>query len=65
MIPAPSRGAKFSLVAGGPTHWIQERLGLIKPGAPNLARRAVLSILLTWVPLLVLSAVQGLAIGDK
>ena len=64
MIPAPSPGAKFSLVAGGPTHWIQERLGLIKPGAPNLARRAVLSILLTWVPLLVLSAVQGLAIGD-
>ena len=65
MIPAPSPEADFSLVAGGPTHWLQQRLGLIKPGAPNLARRAVLSILLTWVPLLVLSAVQGLAIGGQ
>jgi hypothetical protein len=54
----------FSLVAGGPTHWLQERLGLIRPGSPNLARRAALSVLLTWVPLLVLSGLQGLAIGD-
>jgi len=38
---------------------------VIKPGAPNLARRAEFSILLTWVPLLVLSAAQGLAIGGE
>ena len=65
MRPQPPSPADFSLVAGGPTHWLQQRLGLIKPGAPNLARRAGLSILLTWVPLLVLSAVQGLAIGHQ
>ena len=46
-------------------HRLGQRLGLIKPGAPNFARRAVLSMLLTWVPLLVLSAVQGLAIGKE
>ena len=40
-------------------------MGLIKRESPYLARRAILSILLTWVPLLVLSAVQGLAIGHK
>jgi hypothetical protein len=65
MNPARPSEAVFSLVAGGPTHWIQEGLGLIRPGSPNLARRAVLSVLLTWVPLLVLSAAQGLAIGNK
>ena len=65
MNPARSSEGDFSLVAGGPAHWLQQRLGLIKPGAPNLARRAAFSVLLTWVPLLVLSAAQGLAIGDK
>ncbi len=64
MRPQLSSPADFSLVAGGPAHWLQERLGLIRPGAPNLARRAGLSVLLTWVPLLLLSAMQGLAIGD-
>ncbi len=59
MNSTPSSRAEFSLAAGGPTH----RLGLITPGSPPLARRAALSILLTWVPLLVLSAAQGLAIG--
>jgi len=65
MNQARSSEEKLSVVAGGPTHWLQERLGVIKPGAPNLARRAEFSILLTWVPLLVLSAAQGLAIGGE
>jgi hypothetical protein len=58
-----SSQAHFSLVGGGPTHRLQQRLGLITPESPHLARRAVLSMLLTWFPLLVLSAVQGRAIG--
>ena len=64
MHPASASRADFYLVAGGPTHRLQQRLGLIKPGSPHLARRAALSIALTWVPLLVLSAAQGLAIVD-
>jgi hypothetical protein len=63
--PAPSSRAGFSLVAGGPTHRLQERLGLIKGESFYLARRAALSVLLTWFPLLVLSAAQGLAIGHR
>ena len=63
MQPVSSSRAEFSLVAGGPTHRLQQRLGLITPGSPHLARRAALSIVLTWVPLLVLSMAQGLAIG--
>jgi hypothetical protein len=65
MHPPSSSRADFSLVAGGPTHRLQQRLGLIKPGSPNLAKRAALSVLLTWFPLLVLSAAQGLAIGHQ
>jgi hypothetical protein len=63
--PSPASIEGFSLVSGGPTYRLQQRLGLIKPGAPDFARRAVLSILLTWVPLLILSAVEGLAIGKE
>lgn len=52
----------FSLVAGGPWHRLQEKLGLLS--SPNSARRVALSTLVTWFPLLALSAVQGLAVGN-
>jgi len=55
----------FSLVAGGPLHWIEQRLGLTKPGSLGLVRRAGVAVLVTWVPLLILSAVEGLAIGHR
>ena len=50
---------------GGPSYRLQRRLGLIKQESPYLARRAALSVLVTWFPLLILSAVEGLAIGHK
>ncbi len=56
--------AGFSLVAGGPAHWLQAKLGLVGPESLRIARRALLSIVLTWGVLLVLSAAQGLAIGN-
>lgn len=52
------------IVEGGPTYRIEKRLGLIREQSPCIVRRAFLSILVTWVPLLVLSALQGNAIGD-
>src|SRR6185295_19881424 len=58
-------GESFSLVGGGPSHRLQQRLGLITAQSSNVARRAVLSIVVTWVPLLVLSAMQGMALGEK
>lgn len=63
--PAPFSTEDFSLMEMGPTYRFQQRLGLIKPGAPNVVRRVLMSILLTWIPLLILSAVQGLAIGNE
>jgi hypothetical protein len=65
MNPPSSSRAHFSLVAGGPVYRLQQWLGLITSESPHLARRAVLSMLLTWCPLLVLSAAQGLAIGHE
>ncbi len=56
--------AGFSLVAGGPAHRLLERLRLVEPGSSRLRRRAVLAIFLPWFILLILSAAQGLAIGN-
>jgi hypothetical protein len=57
--------ADFSLLAGGPTHWLQQRLGLVKPDRLHQGRRVVVCILLTWVPLLLISALEGVALGDR
>jgi len=50
---------------GGPLFTLQKRVGLIKENAPYLKRRAVLAALITWVPLLILAAMQGLAFGHN
>jgi hypothetical protein len=48
---------------GGPLFTLQKRLGLIKDEAPYLKRRATLAAVITWLPLLILAAMQGLASG--
>ena len=55
----------FLLTEGGPTYRIEKRLGLIQERSPRIVRRALLSILLTWVPLLVLSVLQDTAVGHR
>ncbi len=60
---APSHD--FLLTVGGPTYRIEKRLGLIRENSPLLIRRAALSVLLTWIPLLTLSVLQGTAIGHR
>jgi hypothetical protein len=53
------------LTKGGPTYRLEVRLGLIRADSPRILRRAFLSILVTWVPLLVLSALQNNAAGHQ
>jgi len=65
MSPTPHSEPGFSLVAGGPAYWLQQRLGLTKPGTHGLAKRVALCVLLTWVPLLAISAVEGRALGGE
>ncbi len=51
----------FSLVLGGPLYQLWRRVHMTGDGMDLLRRRIVTIILLTWLPLLVLSAVQGSA----
>jgi hypothetical protein len=47
---------------GGPAYRLMQRIGVIK-GLPSIHRRIVIFLALTWVPLLVLSLLEGLALG--
>ena len=55
----------FDLVDGGPLFSIQRRVGLIRENKPSLKKRALLAAMLTWLPLLILSQMQGLAFGHS
>jgi hypothetical protein len=49
------------LIRGGPPFWLQKWLHLITPGDPKIARRAIVVVVVGWLPLLLLALVQGLA----
>lgn len=53
----------FSLTRGGPLYRLQLRLGAAKEERIRVMRRALGAVLVTWLPLLLLSAAQGLAFG--
>src|SRR3972149_1297461 len=55
--------ANFSLVKGGPSYRLMLGLGLIV--GDSCARMAVFFSLLTWLPLLILSAWEGMAMGNR
>ena len=57
------RAESFSLMRGGPVYRLQCRMGAGREEGICVARRTVLVVALTWLPLLFLSAVQGLALG--
>jgi hypothetical protein len=63
--PAHTNQPMLHLTEGGPTYRIEKRLGLVREESPQIFRRALLAVLLTWVPLLALSALQGAAIGHR
>jgi len=47
------------LFEGGPTHNLMLRVGLLRQRAPELARGALVLALFAWLPLLLLSAIEG------
>src|SRR5215468_880307 len=53
------------LLAGGPPHWLQRSLGLIKPDDPMIVRRAELVVLVGWVPLVVLAVAQSFILRNQ
>ena len=61
--PAASAPTEISLVRGGPFFRVQQAVGLIRPNRWNLGRRIAVMIVITWLPLIVLTALlnfQGL-----
>jgi hypothetical protein len=56
---------RFSLVEGGPIYRFQVALHMAMPDRSGVAKRAFLVVLITWLPLLLLSLVQGRALGSQ
>lgn len=48
---------------GGPAYRLMQRVGLIQGEDPSIRRRVIAFLLLTWVPLLLLSGYEGQALG--
>lgn len=57
--------ANDELFDGGPLARGERVLGLVKPGRPQAAKRAFIAVLIGWVPLAVLAAVQLLISADE
>lgn len=53
----------FSITRGGPLYWLLFRLGMAGEERRQVIRRTVFTVLVTWLPMLVLSIVQGQAYG--
>jgi hypothetical protein len=61
--PSPDAPTEVSLVRGGPFYRAQRALKLLRPDHWDLGRRITVLIVITWLPLLILTAVfnfQGL-----
>jgi hypothetical protein len=61
MDTAMSRGEADTLFEHAPPVGLQRRLGLIRSDDPAIGRRALLVVLLAWVPLLVLAVVESVS----
>ena len=55
----------FSVVMGGPIYDFLLRTGLLRRGLPNALHRIIALIIFTWLPLLILSVKDGLAVGHQ
>jgi hypothetical protein len=62
---AKSAAQDLSIVVGGPVYDFLLRIGLVRVSLPNVLRRAIFAVAITWLPLLVLSFKDGLAVGDR
>jgi hypothetical protein len=56
---------EFSLVQGGLIYRFQTAIGMALPNRAGVLKRALLTTLVTWFPMLILSLIQGLAFGPR
>jgi hypothetical protein len=62
---AESAARNFSIVLGGPVYDLLLRFRLVRQSLPNVPRRIVAMVAMTWLPLLLLSLKDGLAFGHQ
>jgi len=60
-----SLAENFSFTQGGPLHWLLVRLGFAGNERQLVLRRALLAIVITWVPLFILSLMGQQALGHQ
>ena len=60
-----SAPTSFSLFEGGPVYRLEEKLGLVRDGRKRSGHLVLFGVLIAWVPMLLLAAAQGLAIGSS
>jgi hypothetical protein len=58
-----ARESELQFEIGGPVYRLMQRIGLIKRDDPCIGRRIVCFLLITWIPLLLLSLFEGRALG--
>ena len=63
MTSSLARDSELEFELGGPAYRLMQRVGLIKGAGPSIGRRSVGFLLITWVPLLVFSLIEGRALG--
>jgi hypothetical protein len=51
--------AEWLLFEGGPPRKLQTWLGLVRAGEPHVVRRALLSVAIAWLPLVILTGIRG------
>jgi len=60
---ASNSSTSFTLFDGGPIYRLEEKLSLVREGRQRRGYLVMIALLFGWVPMLLLSAAQGLAIG--
>ncbi|OPY90218.1 MAG: hypothetical protein A4E73_02604 [Syntrophaceae bacterium PtaU1.Bin231] len=62
-LPAMASESRLYFERGGPAYKLMQRLNVVRGDDPSIARRIVIFLALTWIPLVVLSLVEGIALG--
>jgi hypothetical protein len=63
-LPSLASESHLYFERGGPAYRLMQRIGVIRK-EPSIARRIIIFLGLTWVPLFVLSLLEGLALGPS
>ena len=61
--PAMASESYLYFEKGGPAYRLMQRLNVVKGDDPSINRRIIIFLALTWFPLLVLSLIEGVALG--